>query len=81
MLIVIFFIGTMIAVTSTNIMTLALGRSIQGVCAGAVQPLVLVTVFGVFGPNQRGTAMGIFGMAIMLANMIAMPKMPMAVPR
>ncbi len=67
MLIVIFFIGTMIAVTSTNIMTLALGRSIQGVCAGAVQPLVLVTIFGVFGPNQRGTAMGIFGMAIMLA--------------
>lgn len=67
MLIIVFFIGTMIAVTSTNITTLAIGRLVQGVCAGAVQPLVLVTVFSVFAPDQRGTAMGIFGMAIMLA--------------
>ena len=67
MLIIVFTIGTMITVTSTNITTLAIGRMIQGVCAGAIQPLVLVTVFGVFKPDQRGTAMGIFGMAIMLA--------------
>ena len=67
MLIIVFTIGTMIAVTSTNITTLAIGRMIQGVCSGAIQPLVLVTVFGVFKPDQRGTAMGIFGMAIMLA--------------
>ena len=67
LLIVVFFVGTMIAVTSTNITVLAVGRMIQGVSAGAVQPLVLVTIFGVFKPDQRGTAMGIFGMAIMLA--------------
>ncbi len=67
LLIIVFFVGTMIAVTSTNITVLSIGRMIQGVCAGAVQPLVLVTVFGVFKPDQRGTAMGIFGMAIMLA--------------
>ena len=67
LLIIVFFIGTMIAVTSTNITVLAVGRMIQGVCAGAIQPLVLVTVFGVFKPDQRGMAMGIFGMAIMLA--------------
>ena len=46
MLIIVFTIGTMIAVTGTNITTLAIGRMIQGVCAGAIQPLVLVTVFG-----------------------------------
>ena len=55
MLIIVFTIGTMIAVTSTNITTLTIGRMIQGVCAGAIQPLVLVTVFGVFKPDQRGT--------------------------
>ena len=67
MLIIAFTIGMMTAVTSTNITTLTIGRMIQGVCAGAIQPLVLVTVFGVFKPDQRGTAMGIFGMAIALA--------------
>lgn len=67
LLIVIFTAGTLVAATSTNITTLALGRTIQGFCAGSIQPLVLVTVFSVFPPDRRGTAMGIYGMAIMLA--------------
>ncbi len=67
LLIAVFTVGTLIAAASTNMEILTLGRLIQGFCAGAVQPLVLVTVFSVFPPDQRGTAMGIFGMAIMLA--------------
>ena len=67
LLIGLFFIGTAIAVVSPNMNILAIGRTLQGFCAGAVQPLVLVTVFSVFPPDRRGTAMGIYGMAIMLA--------------
>ncbi len=67
LLILFFFVGTLIAAGSPNMDVLALGRVIQGFCAGAVQPLVLVTIFSVFPPDRRGMAMGIYGMAIMLA--------------
>ena len=66
-LIIVFTIGTGIAAAAPNMDTLALGRVIQGFAAGAVQPLVLVTVFSVFPRDRRGTAMGVYGMTIMVA--------------
>ncbi len=46
---------------------LILARVIQGAAAGIVQPLAMIIVFQVFPPNQRGTAMGIFGIGVVLA--------------
>ncbi len=67
LLILVFLLGTAVAALSPTMGMLAIGRMIQGFCAGAVQPLVLVTVFSVFPVDRRGTAMGIYGMVIMLA--------------
>ena len=41
-------------------------RIVQGAIAGILQPLSMYTLFRVFPPNQRGTAMGFFGMSVIL---------------
>lgn len=47
--------------------TLILARTLQGAAAGLVQPLAMVVVFRAFPPDQRGTAMGIYGVGVILA--------------
>ena len=41
-------------------------RIVQGTIAGILQPLSMYTLFRVFPPHQRGTAMGFFGMSVIL---------------
>ncbi|MEC9152945.1 MAG: DHA2 family efflux MFS transporter permease subunit [Pseudomonadota bacterium] len=67
LIIVVFFIGTAIAATSPTYDFIILGRILQGFSAGVSQPLVMVLLFQVFPKNRRGLAMGLYGMAIMLA--------------
>ena len=67
LIIVVFFIGTAIAATSPTYDFIILGRILQGFSAGVSQPLVMVLLFQVFPENRRGLAMGLYGMAIMLA--------------
>ena len=43
-----------------------LARVVQGACAGALQPLSLSVIFAAFPPEERGKAMGIFGVGTML---------------
>jgi len=67
LIIVVFFIGTAIAATSPTFDFIIFGRILQGFSAGVSQPLVMVILFQVFPGNRRGLAMGLYGMAIMLA--------------
>lgn len=67
LIIVVFFIGTAIAALSPTYDFIILGRVLQGFSAGVSQPLVMVILFQVFPENRRGLAMGLYGMAIMLA--------------
>src|SRR5689334_7544479 len=41
-------------------------RIVQGGIAGILQPLSMYTLFRVFPPNQRGSAMGFFGMSVIV---------------
>ena len=43
-----------------------LARVVQGACAGALQPLSLSVIFAAFPLEERGKAMGIFGVGTML---------------
>ncbi|WP_202883258.1 DHA2 family efflux MFS transporter permease subunit [Ramlibacter lithotrophicus] len=45
---------------------LTFARVGQGIAAGIVQPLAMIMIFRVF-PNERGRAMGIYGIAVVLA--------------
>ena len=41
-------------------------RIIQGACAGLLQPLALTVIFSAYPPEERGKAMGMFGMGVVL---------------
>lgn len=62
-----FFIGSLVGAWAPNIDILILSRTLQGVAAGVVQPIVMVTIFRVFPTQQRGLALSLYGMGIMLA--------------
>jgi EmrB/QacA subfamily drug resistance transporter len=46
---------------------LTFARVAQGIAAGIVQPLAMIMIFRVFPANERGRAMGIYGIAVVLA--------------
>ena len=62
----IFVLGSVIGGIAPNEDFLILSRIMQGGAAGIVQPLSMVAMFRVFPPEQRGNAMGIFGLGVVL---------------
>jgi MFS transporter, DHA2 family, multidrug resistance protein len=61
------FIGALlVAGMAPNEHVLIACRVVQGAIAGILQPLSMYTLFRVFPPHQRGTAMGFFGMSVIL---------------
>ncbi|MDR3436257.1 DHA2 family efflux MFS transporter permease subunit [Telmatospirillum sp.] len=62
-----FTIGSILGGLSPSDDTLIIARAIQGAAAGLVQPLAMVVIFQAFPPTERGTAMGIFGVGVILA--------------
>ncbi len=46
---------------------LILARILQGGAAGILQPLAMQVIFQVFPPEKRGSAMGIYGIGVVLA--------------
>ena len=44
-----------------------LSRVVQGACGGLLQPLSMQILFRVFPAERRGTAMGLFGLGVVLA--------------
>ncbi|EXL10107.1 DHA2 family efflux MFS transporter permease subunit [Aquamicrobium defluvii] len=63
----IFMAGSVLGGVAPNETVLTIARVIQGAAAGVVQPLAMILLFQVFPPNQRGAAMGIFGIGVVLA--------------
>src|SRR5215210_1242931 len=61
------FIGALLVAGAAPNETVLIGcRIVQGAIAGVLQPLSMYTLFRVFPPHQRGTAMGFFGMSVIL---------------
>ncbi|MAA74667.1 MAG: MFS transporter [Salinisphaeraceae bacterium] len=50
-----------------NIEVMITARVLQGMSAGLMQPLAMVTIFRVFADHERGRALGLFGMGVVLA--------------
>jgi EmrB/QacA subfamily drug resistance transporter len=64
---VVIFIGALlVAGSAPNETVIIAWRIVQGAIAGVLQPLSMYTLFRVFPPHQRGTAMGFFGMSVIL---------------
>ncbi|ATA25264.1 multidrug MFS transporter [Brenneria goodwinii] len=64
---VIFVIGSVLGAVSQNGAEVILARILQGGASGIIQPLAMVVISQVFPPSQRGKAMGIYGVGIVLA--------------
>lgn len=62
----IFIVALVIAGFSPNETVLILCRVVQGAVAGLLQPLSMYTLFRVFPPERRGSAMGFFGISVIL---------------
>jgi len=62
----VFIVALLVAGMAPNETVLIGCRIVQGGVAGVLQPLSMYTLFRVFPPNQRGTAMGLFGMSVIL---------------
>jgi len=61
------FVGALaLAGLSPNDSVLIFSRIVQGAVAGMLQPFAMYTIFRVFPSDQRGTAMGFFGMSVLL---------------
>lgn len=55
--ILIFFIGTLFCLTANNMILLILGRMLQGMGTGGVNPLCLAVITDLFPPKERGRAL------------------------
>lgn len=66
----IFALGTLVAALSSNFAFLLLGRVLQGAGAGIMMPLLQTILFLLFPLNQRGKAMGMYGLVIAFAPAI-----------
>lgn len=62
-----FTIGAAMSGFAPNVEFLTIGRLIQGMAAGIIQPLAMAVTFKVFPAERRGTAMGLFAMGIVFA--------------
>ncbi|MDP6430520.1 MAG: DHA2 family efflux MFS transporter permease subunit [Rhodospirillales bacterium] len=62
----VFIAGSVIGGVAATFDQLIVGRVLQGIGAGISQPLAMGTLFMIFPRDQRGRAMGIYGMIIIL---------------
>ncbi len=63
----VFILGAALGGLAPGEAVLILARTLQGAAAGVIQPLAMVVIFRSFPPTRRGTAMGIFGVGVILA--------------
>ncbi|MDP6691202.1 MAG: MFS transporter, partial [Alphaproteobacteria bacterium] len=63
----VFIFGAVMGGLSNSIDMMILARILQGSGAGVVQPLSMILMFQVFPVEQRGRAMGMFGVGIIVA--------------
>ena len=65
--IIVFAIGCLCCILAPNLQALIFARIIQGIGSGAILPLCQAVLLEVFPAEQRGVAMGLFGVAAMFS--------------
>jgi DHA2 family multidrug resistance protein len=62
-----FTAGSLLCAAAPSLELLVAARVVQGVGGGLLMPVAMSTIYEVFGPDERGRAMGIYGIAVMAA--------------
>lgn len=63
----IFALGCLLCILAPNLQALIAARLVQGIGSGAILPLCQAVLLEIFPPEQRGIAMGLFGVAAMFS--------------
>ena len=63
----VFMAGSLLGAVSGSLEMLIVSRAMQGMAAGLLQPMSMFLIFQTFPDNQRGTAIGIFSIGVVLA--------------
>lgn len=63
----VFLFGALMSGLAQDLNSLMFGRVLQGMAAGAIQPLAMAVVFKVFPARRKGTSMGFYSMGMVLA--------------
>ncbi|MDZ4759872.1 MAG: MFS transporter, partial [Alphaproteobacteria bacterium] len=64
---IVFIAGSVIGASGTGLETLVVGRILQGAGAGLIQPLAMVLIFRVFPDGERGAAIGLYALGVILS--------------
>ncbi|HAT35587.1 MAG TPA: MFS transporter [Rhodospirillaceae bacterium] len=67
---VMFLFGSWLCYLSPTLDVLIIGRIIQGVPAGIIQPLMMSVIYRAFPPDKRGLAMGVYSTGLMISPML-----------
>lgn len=65
--IIVFCLGCLLCLLAPNLQSLIMARIVQGIGSGCILPLCQAVLLEVFPPEQRGVAMGLFGVAAMFS--------------
>jgi len=65
-----FTLSSMLCGAATSLGQIVLFRIVQGIAGGGLQPMSMAILMETFPPRQRGLAMGIFGMGIVLGPIL-----------
>lgn len=68
-----FVMGSVAAGLAPTFPILVAARVLQGLGGGAMQPIGMAMIYNLFPPGKRGTALGIWGVAIMAAPALGPP--------
>ncbi|SEQ81074.1 drug resistance transporter, EmrB/QacA subfamily [Virgibacillus subterraneus] len=67
---IIFMIGSISGAVSSDLGMVIISRAIQGTAGGLMMPIAMALIFNAFPKNERGLAVGIYGVAAMVAPAI-----------
>lgn len=62
-----FTVGSLLSALAPDLATLTGFRILQGLGGGAMMPVGMAMIYELFEPHERGTALGIWGIAVMAA--------------
>ncbi len=67
---VIFTAGSVMGALSVSLPMIIMSRFVQGTAGGLMMPIAMALIFNAFPKGERGTAVGIYGIAAMVAPAI-----------
>lgn len=70
---VVFALGSLLAGLSPSLEFLIFARVVQGLGGGLMMPIGMAMVYELFPPERRGTALGVWGVAMMAAPALGPP--------